>query len=78
MPIFEYKCNQCGHTMEFLEKSRAAHKHTCPACGSADLQKLLSGFAVGRGKAATQACETCPSGPCPTDACQMGTCPRSF
>ncbi len=78
MPIFEYKCNKCGHTMEFLEKTRTAQKHTCPKCGSPDLQKLLSGFAVGRGKATGHACETCPGGPCPTDICQTGSCPHSL
>ncbi|UCC96766.1 MAG: zinc ribbon domain-containing protein [Phycisphaerales bacterium] len=78
MPIFEYKCNQCGHTMEFLEKTRTPSKHACEKCGGAHVQKLLSGFAVGRSKAATQACETCPSGPGQTDMCQTGGCPHSL
>lgn len=76
MPIFEYKCNDCGYTMEFLEKTRTPQKHTCDKCNSTDLKKLLSGIAVGHSKAASQACETCPSGPCPTDFCQTGSCPH--
>ncbi|MHC4750489.1 MAG: FmdB family zinc ribbon protein, partial [Planctomycetota bacterium] len=48
MPIFEYKCNNCGHTMEFLEKTRTPRKHSCEKCSSTDLHKLLSGFAVGQ------------------------------
>lgn len=36
--------------MEFLEKTRAPRKHTCDKCYSSDVQKLLSGFAVGRSK----------------------------
>ncbi|MHC4556474.1 MAG: FmdB family zinc ribbon protein [Planctomycetota bacterium] len=76
MPIFEYKCNNCGHTMEFLEKTRTPRKHSCEKCSSTDLHKLLSGFAVGQSKSTSQACETCPSGPSPTSACQSGgTCP---
>ncbi|OHB78918.1 MAG: hypothetical protein A2Z25_11710 [Planctomycetes bacterium RBG_16_55_9] len=78
MPIFEYKCNNCGHTMEFLEKTRTSKKHTCEQCNSADLQKLLSGFAVGQSKSASPACDSCPSGPCPSDICQTGACPRSL
>ena len=78
MPIFEYQCNNCGHVMEFLEKTRAPRKHTCAKCESSDLQKLLSGFAVGRSMPSSQACETCPSGPGPTDGCQMGACPHSM
>jgi len=78
MPIFEYKCNKCGHVMEFLEKTSTPRKHTCEQCGSSDVNKLLSGFAVGRSKATGAACETCPSGPCPSDICQAGSCPNSF
>ncbi|MGD2094471.1 MAG: zinc ribbon domain-containing protein [Phycisphaerales bacterium] len=77
MPIFEYKCNKCGHTMEFLEKSSTPKKHNCEKCGSSNLQKLLSGFAVGRGKSSGQTCESCPSGPYPTGACPDGTCSLS-
>lgn len=78
MPIFEYQCNNCGHTMEFLEKTRASRKHTCEQCQSTDLQKLLSGFAVGQSKSSGQTCDSCPSGPCPSDICQTGACPNSL
>ena len=61
--------------MEFLEKTSTPEKHKCQKCSSPDLQKLLSGFAVGQSKSAAQACESCPSGPCPTDTCSTGACP---
>ncbi len=77
MPIFEYKCNDCGHVMEFLEKSDSAKKHTCERCSGSNLQKLLSSFAVGQSKSSNQTCESCPSGPCPTSMCQGGNCPLS-
>jgi hypothetical protein len=64
--------------MEFLEKTRTPRKHTCDKCNGSDVQKLLSGFAVGRSKPTNQACETCPSGPCPTDLCQGGSCPANM
>jgi putative FmdB family regulatory protein len=66
MPIFEYKCNKCGHTMEFLEKSGSGHKHTCERCKSSDLQKLLSSFAAGHSSSSTsQSNGSCPTGTCP-------------
>jgi putative FmdB family regulatory protein len=77
MPIFEYKCNKCGHVTEFLEKTGAAQKHSCEKCSSSDLQKQLSGFAVGQSKSANQICESCQDGPCPSSICSGGTCPLS-
>ncbi len=44
MPLFEYECRDCGHHFEFL--TRADQSPACPTCASADLQKLLSVFAV--------------------------------
>jgi putative FmdB family regulatory protein len=68
MPIFEYKCNKCGHKMEFLEKARGTRKHVCQRCNSSDLQKLFSGFSVGQGNS---------SAPRGSDSCPTGTCPLS-
>jgi putative FmdB family regulatory protein len=66
MPIFEYKCNKCGHKMEFLEKAQGKHKHVCKDCGSADMQKLFSGFSVGHSdNVSSQDSNSCPTGTCP-------------
>lgn len=78
MPIFEYKCSRCGYTMEFLEKPGGTKKHTCEQCQSSDLKKLLSGFAVGQSRSESQACESCPGGPCSGDMCQTGACPHNI
>ncbi len=69
MPIFEYKCRKCGHTMEFLDKNARARKHLCKACNSSDLQRLFSSFSVG------QASDSSPRGN--DDSCPTGTCPLS-
>ncbi len=42
MPIYEYECNQCGHTLEKLQKVGEAPLSDCPACGKAGLVKLVS------------------------------------
>jgi len=65
MPIFEYKCKKCGHKTEFLEKANSSRKHVCEQCGDSDMQKLLSGFSVGRSDSTSQGSDSCPTGTCP-------------
>jgi len=77
MPIFEYKCEQCGHVMEVLHKSVNAEKVACEKCGGSKVRKLLSGFAVGQGKASEPACDSCSALPACGGGCPGGTCPMS-
>ena len=42
MPIYEYQCESCGHSLEALQKISDAPLLDCPACGAANLQKLVS------------------------------------
>jgi putative FmdB family regulatory protein len=41
MPIYEYRCEQCGQVNEFLILGRQ-DQLLCKQCGSKDLTKLLS------------------------------------
>ena len=43
MPLYEYECRHCGHQFEALV--RPGHVIACAACGSGDLDRLLSSFA---------------------------------
>lgn len=45
MPIYEYKCEQCDHQLEILQKISAEPVKTCPDCGQAGLRKLISAAA---------------------------------
>ena len=45
MPIYEYKCEQCDHQLEILQKISADPVKTCPDCGQAGLRKLISAAA---------------------------------
>lgn len=66
MPIFEYRCRQCGHVSEFLESAGRRGKHPCQHCGSPETEKVLSGFAVGRsGCSTSQECPSCTNCECP-------------
>lgn len=42
MPIYEYKCNECDHRLEILQKISDAPATTCPECGNDGLHKLVS------------------------------------
>jgi len=42
MPIYEYRCKECAHDVEALQKLSDPPLVTCPACGKNALQKLVS------------------------------------
>jgi putative FmdB family regulatory protein len=42
MPIYEYRCNACGHQEEHLQKVSEAPLSVCPACGKPEYRKQLS------------------------------------
>jgi putative FmdB family regulatory protein len=44
VPLFDFQCKGCGHEFEALV--RAHDTAACPRCHSADLERLLSSFAV--------------------------------
>jgi len=42
MPLFEYRCRQCGEKSEILAKADSKEKPACQKCGSTDVEKLFS------------------------------------
>jgi putative FmdB family regulatory protein len=47
MPIYEYRCTECGERFEKLVTSvRATPELHCPKCGSSKVSKLLSLFSA--------------------------------
>jgi putative FmdB family regulatory protein len=42
MPIYEYECEACGHTLDALQKMSEAPLKDCPACGKPALRKRIS------------------------------------
>ncbi|SRR6266436_1530921 len=49
MPIYEYRCQQCGvvFSLLFQHSADANGQQLCTACGSGQTQRLLSTFAIG-------------------------------
>ena len=42
MPIYEYRCTDCGHRLEALQRLADQPLLVCPACGKESLTKLMS------------------------------------
>ena len=42
MPIYEYRCQACGHQEEFLQRVNEPPFTECPVCHKPTFQKLLS------------------------------------
>mgnify|MGYP002823978527 CR=1 FL=1 len=79
MPIYEYRCQDCGHVFEKMTTISKADDIPCVACESETTERQLSVFGVGKSSSkATTPCASgaCPaSGPLPPCASGMGGCP---
>ena len=45
MPLYEYRCKQCGHQFEKIQSFSAPEEKECPVC-QGELEKLLSAPAI--------------------------------
>ena len=91
MPIYEYRCSQCGHQQEFLQKLSDPPHTRCSQCGQESFSKMVTaaGFQLkGSGWYATDfkggakpaaktegASETKDAGKGAAPACGTGACP---
>lgn len=62
MPIYDYRCQECGKTFETLVRS--SNVPACPECGSAHLEKLLSIPAPPVTQSAPEPCQPGGCGAC--------------
>ncbi len=42
MPIYEYKCKECDHRLEKIQKMSDDPLKDCPSCGKPGLSKIVS------------------------------------
>jgi len=66
MPIYEYRCLECGEGFEkFVRSMNSTPDVKCPKCGGRKVKKVLStfGFKVS-GSTSAPNCPTCSSGVC--------------
>ena len=70
MPIYEYRCLECGKISEIFLRSLNSQNIRCPACGSYKLDKLFSApytLKAGASTPGTTCCgrtERCETPPC--------------
>lgn len=51
MPLYEYRCRDCGHRFEILQRlGEGAEGLECPRCGARQLEKQYSSFASSSGQ----------------------------
>jgi len=49
MPIYEYRCQECGHKSTFVTLSvKSSFNPECKKCGSSNLEKIISRVAFSR------------------------------
>jgi putative FmdB family regulatory protein len=60
MPLYEYRCQACGHDFETL---RGLHDKdedvVCPTCGEKKAEKLLSACCTVRGESSSPSAGAC-------------------
>ena len=70
MPLYEFACRKCGKRFECLVAVGKEKDVVCDGCGSADVEKMISGFGIGGGssriKASSSGCHSCSSKSCST------------
>ena len=50
MPLYEYRCRECGHRFEILQRlGQGAEGLECPHCGAPGVEKQYSTFAASGG-----------------------------
>jgi len=76
MPIYEYRCEDCGTKFEKLvRRTSDVPELECPSCGKNHLRQELSTFAAHASSGSKPAeMPACPSGGC----CNPGMCGMNF
>jgi len=65
MPIYEYKCDDCGTKFEKLVRAAAVESGVeCPSCGQKHLKQEYSTFAAPASSPKQSDGPSCPSGRC--------------
>ncbi len=80
MPIYEYRCNNCGRIQEFMVIRGSNVDIVCPNCGSRNMERVLSASSFVNsdsyrlpGKTCCGRDERCDAPPCVTG----GRCRRN-
>lgn len=70
MPIYDYRCNECGRTPEVLVRSPDSESAVCPNCGSEKLERLVSASYLVKTEARAPGTTCCGR----TERCEAPSC----
>lgn len=59
MPIYEYRCESCGHQLEAMQKMSDPRLTECPQCHGDTLEKLMSAGSFKMKSSSAGACPAC-------------------
>lgn len=62
MPLFDFKCSQCGERFERLVRTSTFAGLTCPRCGAPDPKKQVSVFASVGSSQSRESADCAPGG----------------
>lgn len=63
MPLYEYRCQACGHDFETLRGLHDKDEDVeCPKCGAKKAEKLLSACCTVRGESSAASAGACGTG----------------
>lgn len=70
MPLYEYRCRECNHLFEVLQRmGEGAEGLICPKCSAGRVEKQLSTFAAA---SAGSSARTAAAGGCGAQGCGAG------
>ena len=74
MPIYSYKCKDCGKIFDLLlGVTREKTELKCKKCGSKNIEKQFSTFGIDTaGSSGNASLPSYPTGSCPTGTCPLG------
>ncbi|MGB7582384.1 MAG: zinc ribbon domain-containing protein [Sedimentisphaerales bacterium] len=65
VPIYEYKCDDCGKITELLENAGNKGERKCAHCSSGKLKKQFSVFSAQVKEGQSKKCFGCSDNSCP-------------
>ena len=73
MPVYVYKCQECGKKQEVFQKTYDEEQNlSCGECGSENIKKIMAAPSIGSSNSFEMPdAPSCATGNCPTGMCGL-------